>query len=139
MLERTIPMLLSMEWRRGLAKVTPPFFFLDDSEKKEEYSFRVIVCELSGKDLVFLPNAVQSDYVVFYIKNKRGDNCVTSYWYPIREGLSAGRINVYDLAKHLIHKIRMDVEQTDLLSGGYDFLHKGEEQAQDKAVDGQHL
>ena len=30
-------MLLSMEWRRGLAKVTPPFFFLDDSEKKEEY------------------------------------------------------------------------------------------------------
>lgn len=132
-------MLLSMEWRRGLAKVTPPFFFLDDSEKKEEYSFRVIVCELSGKDLVFLPNAVQSDYVVFYIKNKRGDNCVTSYWYPIREGLSAGRINVYDLAKHLIHKIRMDVEQTDLLSGGYDFLHKGKEQAQDKAVDGQHL
>ena len=34
MLEKAIPYLLSMEWNRGLTSVEPPFFFLDDSEKR---------------------------------------------------------------------------------------------------------
>ena len=125
MLEKAIPYLLSMEWNRGLTSVEPPFFFLDDSEKKERYNFRVIVCDLKGERLVFLPNSAQSDYVVFYIRNKKGDNCVTSYWYPIREGLASGSVDVYEVAKHLIHKIRMDVTEADLLYASDDILPEG--------------
>jgi len=83
---------------------------------------------MQGKNMIFDPFIDQVDYVVFFIdKRKDKDNCVTSYWYPIREQLKEGKLDSFYAVKHLIHKIKINVGKTDLLYASNSILSKEQE------------
>jgi len=83
---------------------------------------------MQGKNMIFDPLIDQVDYVVFFIDGRKDkDNCVTSYWYPIREHLKEGKLDSFFAVKHLIHKIKINVGKTDLLYASNSILSKEQE------------
>tara|TARA_R110002072_G_scaffold137582_1_gene280443 strand:+ start:646 stop:1032 length:387 start_codon:yes stop_codon:yes gene_type:complete len=126
-IDQAIISLISLEWGRELTNVNPPFFLLksNDNKREEDYKFALLHCTMQGKNMIFDPFIDQVDYVVFFIdKRKDKDNCVTSYWYPIREQLKEGKLDSFYAVKHLIHKIKINVGKTDLLYASNNILSK---------------
>tara|TARA_R100001460_G_scaffold91008_1_gene132734 strand:- start:198 stop:590 length:393 start_codon:yes stop_codon:yes gene_type:complete len=126
-IDKAIISLISLEWGRELTNVNPPFFLLksNDDKREEDYKFALLHCTMQGKYMIFEPFSDQVDYVVFFIDGRKDkDNCVTSYWFPIREQLKQGKLDSFYAVKHLIHKIKINVGKPDLLYASNNILSK---------------
>jgi hypothetical protein len=126
-MNKAVAYLLAMEWSRSLTYLDDHSFRLKGSSG-EEYSFQVLECTADGMTINLPKPSLETDYVILLITNKLGDNCVTTYYYPLTESFNNGFIDAKDLVEHIIFKIRMEVE-TNISPDSNSILHEGKEQA----------
>ena len=122
MLETSIAYLLSMEWGRDIT-VPPSSSFALKSDKGPDVMFFVMQAKLDGDVIRFVPMSTSKEFVVMFIWDKDGDNCVTIPTAKIQDELPTGIITPKKIASSLIHKIRIDVT-SDFLPSGHDFIYQ---------------
>ena len=130
MLESSIAYLLSMEWGREIKSPPTSSFSLASSNGSKDVTFYIIQATVDQGLIRFVPMSTSKEFIVMFIWNKEGDNCVTIPTAKIQDDLPTGVITPKKIAESFIHKIRIDVS-SDLLPSGNDFIYQ--RQAKDKA------
>lgn len=124
MFESSIAYLLSMEWGREISS-PPTSSFSVKSDKGPDVTFFVVQGQLKHTDVFFVPFSTKKDFVVLFIWDKEGDNCVTIPTAKIQDELPTGVLSAKKIAESLIHKIRIDASP-DFLPSGNDFVFERE-------------
>lgn len=124
MFESSIAYLLSMEWGREISS-PPTSSFSVKSDKGPDVTFFVVQGQLKHTDVFFVPFSTKKDFVVLFIWDKEGDNCVTIPTAKIQDELPTGVLSAKKIAESLIHKIRIDAS-SDFLPSGNDFVFERE-------------
>lgn len=124
MFESSIAYLLSMEWGREISS-PPTSSFSVKSDKGPDVTFFVVQGQLKHTDVFFVPFSTKKDFVVLFIWDKEGDNCVTIPTAKIQDELTTGALSAKKIAESLIHKIRIDAS-SDFLPSGNDFVFERE-------------
>jgi len=104
MYRNAIIYLCAVEWGLVIEKVTAPTFFIQGNNGTK-YEVTIAIGELKGNDVYY--NFIdKSDYTILHIENKQGNNTLL-----VETNLLAGnnKINIYDLAKHILKKAQLDV------------------------------
>ena len=129
MLESSIAYLLSMEWGREIKSPPTSSFSLASSNGSKDVTFYIIQATLDQGLIRFVPMSTSKEFIVMFIWNKNGDNCVTIPTAKIQDDLPTGVITPKKIAESFIHKTRIDVS-SDFLPSGNDFIYQ--RQAKDK-------
>ena len=129
MLESSIAYLLSMEWGREIKSPPSSSFSLASSNGSKDVTFYIILATLDQGLIRFVPMSTSKEFIVMFIWNKNGDNCVTIPTAKIQDDLPTGVMTSKKIAESLIHKTRIDVS-SDFLPSGNDFIYQ--RQAKDK-------
>lgn len=129
MLESSIAYLLSMEWGREIKSPPTSSFSLASSNGSKDVTFYIIQATLEERVIRFVPMSTSKEFIVMFIWNKEGDNCVTIPTAKIQDDLPTGVITPKKIAESFIHKTRIDVS-SDFLPSGNDFIYQ--RQAKDK-------
>lgn len=130
MLESSIAYLLSMEWGREIKSPPTSSFSLASSNGSKDVTFYIIQATLDQGLIRFVPMSTSKEFIVMFIWNKEGDNCVTIPTAKIQDDLPTGVITPKKIAESFIHKIRIDAS-SDFLPSGNDFIYQ--RQAKDKS------
>jgi hypothetical protein len=130
MLETSIAYLLSMEWGRDITVPPSSSFSLTSSNGSKDVTFYIIQATLGNGIIRFVPMSTSKEFIVMFVWNKKGDNCVTIPTAKIQDDLPTGVITPKKIAESFIHKTRIDVS-SDFLPSGNDFIYQ--RQAKDKA------
>jgi hypothetical protein len=129
MLESSIAYLLSMEWGREIKSPPTSSFSLASSNGSKDVTFYIIQATLDQGLIRFVPMSTSKEFIVMFIWNKNGDNCVTIPTAKIQDDLPTGMMTSKKIAESFIHKTRIDVS-SDFLPSGNDFIYQ--RQAKDK-------
>lgn len=129
MLETSIAYLLSMEWGRDITVPPSSSFSLVSSNGSKDVTFYIIQATLDKEVIRFVPMSTSKEFIVMFVWNKEGDNCVTIPTAKVQDDLPTGVITPRKIAKSFIHKTRIDVS-SDFLPSGNDFIYQ--RQAKDK-------
>lgn len=129
MLETSIAYLLSMEWGRDITVPPSSSFSLVSSNGSKDVTFYIIQATLDKEVIRFVPMSTSKEFIVMFVWNKEGDNCVTIPTAKIQDDLPTGVITPKKIAESFIHKTRIDVS-SDFLPSGNDFIYQ--RQAKDK-------
>lgn len=121
MLESSIAYLLSMEWGREIKSPPTSSFSLASSNGSKDVTFYIIQATLDKGLIRFVPMSTSKEFIVMFIWNKNGDNCVTIPTAKIQDDLPTGVIAPKKIAESFIHKIRIDVAK-ELKSGLLDHI-----------------
>ena len=121
MLESSIAYLLSMEWGREIKSPPSSSFSLASSNGSKDVTFYIIQATLDQGLIRFVPMSTSKEFIVMFIWNKNGDNCVTIPTAKIQDDLPTGVITPKKIAESFIHKIRIDVAK-ELKSGLLDHI-----------------
>ena len=121
MLESSIAYLLSMEWGREIKSSPTSSFSLASSNGSKDVTFYIIQATLDQGLIRFVPMSTSKEFIVMFIWNKNGDNCVTIPTAKIQDDLPTGVITPKKIAESFIHKIRIDVAK-ELKSGLLDHI-----------------
>lgn len=121
MLESSIAYLLSMEWGREIKSPPTSSFSLASSNGSKDVTFYIIQATLDQGLIRFVPMSTSKEFIVMFIWNKEGDNCVTIPTAKIQDYLPTGVITPKKIAESFIHKIRIDVAK-ELKSGLLDHI-----------------
>jgi hypothetical protein len=121
MLESSIAYLLSMEWGREIKSPPTSSFSLASSNGSKDVTFYIIQATLDQGLIRFVPMSTSKEFIVMFIWNKNGDNCVTIPTAKIQDDLPTGVITPKKIAESFIHKIRIDVAK-ELKSGLLDHI-----------------
>lgn len=121
MLESSIAYLLSMEWGREIKSPPTSSFSLASSNGSKDVTFYIIQATLDKGVIRFVPMSTSKEFIVMFIWNKSGDNCVTIPTAKIQDDLPTGVITPKKIAESFIHKIRIDVAK-ELKSGLLDHI-----------------
>lgn len=121
MLESSIAYLLSMEWGREIKSPPSASFSLASSNGSKDVTFYIIQATLDQGLIRFVPMSTSKEFIVMFIWNKNGDNCVTIPTAKIQDDLPTGVITPKKIAESFIHKIRIDVAK-ELKSGLLDHI-----------------
>jgi hypothetical protein len=121
MLESSIAYLLSMEWGREIKSPPTSSFSLASSNGSKDVTFYIIQATLDQGLIRFVPMSTSKEFIVMFIWNKNGDNCVTIPTAKIQDDLPTGVITPKKIAESFIHKIRIDVTK-ELKSGLLDHI-----------------
>ena len=121
MLESSIAYLLSMEWGREIKSPPTSSFSLASSNGSKDVTFYIIQATLDQGLIRFVPMSTSKEFIVMFIWNKNGDNCVTIPPAKIQDDLPTGVITPKKIAESFIHKIRIDVAK-ELKSGLLDHI-----------------
>ena len=116
MLESSIAYLLSMEWGREIKSPPTSSFSLASSNGSKDVTFYIIQATLDQGLIRFVPMSTSKEFIVMFIWNKNGDNCVTIPTAKIQDDLPTGVITPKKIAESFIHKVRIDVAK-ELKSG----------------------
>lgn len=129
MLESSIAYLLSMEWGRDITAPPSSSFSLVSSNGSKDVTFYIIQATLDKEVIRFVPMSTSKEFIVMFVWNKEGDNCVTIPTAKVQDDLPTGVITPKKIAESFIHKTRIDVS-SDFLPSGNDFIYQ--RQAKDK-------
>lgn len=129
MLESSIAYLLSMEWGRDITVPPSSSFSLVSSNGSKDVTFYIIQATLDKEVIRFVPMSTSKEFIVMFVWNKEGDNCVTIPTAKVQDDLPTGVITPRKIAESFIHKTRIDVS-SDFLPSGNDFIYQ--RQAKDK-------
>lgn len=129
MLETSIAYLLSMEWGRDITVPPSSSFSLVSSNGSKDVTFYIIQATLDKEVIRFVPMSTSKEFIVMFVWNKEGDNCVTIPTAKVQDDLPTGVITPKKIAESFIHKTRIDVS-SDFLPSGNDFIYQ--RQAKDK-------
>lgn len=129
MLETSIAYLLSMEWGRDITVPPSSSFSLVSSNGSKDVTFYIIQATLDKEVIRFVPMSTSKEFIVMFVWNKEGDNCVTIPTAKVQDDLPTGVITPRKIAESFIHKTRIDVS-SDFLPSGNDFIYQ--RQAKDK-------
>lgn len=129
MLESSIAYLLSMEWGRDITVPPSSSFSLVSSNGSKDVTFYIIQATLDKEVIRFVPMSTSKEFIVMFVWNKEGDNCVTIPTAKVQDDLPTGVITPKKIAESFIHKTRIDVS-SDFLPSGNDFIYQ--RQAKDK-------
>ena len=121
MLESSIAYLLSMEWGREIKSPPSSSFSLASSNGSNDVTFYIIQATVDQGVIRFVPMSTSKEFIVMFIWNKEGDNCVTIPTAKIQDDLPTGVITSKKIAESLIHKTRIDVAK-ELKSGLLDHI-----------------
>lgn len=121
MLESSIAYLLSMEWGREIKSPPTSSFSLASSNGSKDVTFYIIQATLDQGLIRFVPMSTSKEFIVMFIWNKEGDNCVTIPTAKIQDDLPTGVMTSKKIAESLIHKTRIDVAK-ELKSGLLDHI-----------------
>ena len=121
MLESSIAYLLSMEWGREIKSPPTSSFSLASSNGSKDVTFYIIQATLDQGLIRFVPMSTSKEFIVMFIWNKNGDNCVTIPTAKIQDDLPTGVITPKKIAESFFHKIRIDVAK-ELKSGLLDHI-----------------
>jgi hypothetical protein len=121
MLESSIAYLLSMEWGRDITVPPSSSFSLTSWTGSKDVTFYIIQATLDQGLIRFVPMSTSKEFIVMFIWNKNGDNCVTIPTAKIQDDLPTGVITPKKIAESFIHKIRIDVAK-ELKSGLLDHI-----------------
>lgn len=129
MLESSIAYLLSMEWGRDITVPPSSSFSLVGTNGSKDVTFYIIQATLDKEVIRFVPMSTSKEFIVMFVWNKEGDNCVTIPTAKVQDDLPTGVITPKKIAESFIHKTRIDVS-SDFLPSGNDFIYQ--RQAKDK-------
>lgn len=129
MLETSIAYLLSMEWGRDITVPPSSSFSLVSGNGSKDVTFYIIQATLDKEVIRFVPMSTSKEFIVMFVWNKEGDNCVTIPTAKVQDDLPTGVITPKKIAESFIHKTRIDVS-SDFLPSGNDFIYQ--RQAKDK-------
>lgn len=121
MLESSIAYLLSMEWGREIKSPPSSSFSLASSNGSKDVTFYIIQATVDQGVIRFVPMSTSKEFIVMFIWNKEGDNCVTIPTAKIQDDLPTGVMTSKKIAESLIHKTRIDVAK-ELKSGLLDHI-----------------
>ena len=121
MLESSIAYLLSMEWGREIKSPPTSSFSLASSNGSKDVTFYIIQATVDQGVIRFVPMSTSKEFIVMFIWNKEGDNCVTIPTAKIQDDLPTGMMTSKKIAESLIHKTRIDVAK-ELKSGLLDHI-----------------
>ena len=121
MLESSIAYLLSMEWGREIKSPPTSSFSLSSSNGSKDVTFYIIQATVDQGVIRFVPMSTSKEFIVMFIWNKEGDNCVTIPTAKIQDDLPTGMMTSKKIAESLIHKTRIDVAK-ELKSGLLDHI-----------------
>ena len=121
MLESSIAYLLSMEWGREIKSPPSSSFSLASSNGSKDVTFYIIQATVDQGVIRFVPMSTSKEFIVMFIWNKNGDNCVTIPTAKIQDDLPTGVITSKKIAESFIHKTRIDVAK-ELKSGFLDHI-----------------
>lgn len=121
MLESSIAYLLSMEWGREIKSPPTSSFSLASSNGSKDVTFYIIQATVDQGVIRFVPMSTSKEFIVMFIWNKEGDNCVTIPTAKIQDDLPTGVMTSKKIADSLIHKTRIDVAK-ELKSGLLDHI-----------------
>ena len=121
MLESSIAYLLSMEWGRDITVPPSSSFSLTSWTGSKDVTFYIIQATLDQGLIRFVPMSTSKEFIVMFIWNKEGDNCVTIPTAKIQDDLPTGVMTSKKIAESLIHKTRIDVAK-ELKSGLLDHI-----------------
>ena len=121
MLESSIAYLLSMEWGRDITVPPSSSFSLTSWTGSKDVTFYIIQATVDQGVIRFVPMSTSKEFIVMFIWNKEGDNCVTIPTAKIQDDLPTGVMTSKKIAESLIHKTRIDVAK-ELKSGLLDHI-----------------
>ena len=121
MLESSIAYLLSMEWGRDSTVPPSSSFSLTSWTGSKDVTFYILQATVDQGVIRFVPMSTSKEFIVMFIWNKEGDNCVTIPTAKIQDDLPTGVMTSKKIAESLIHKTRIDVAK-ELKSGLLDHI-----------------